>query len=363
MKEEIGSDFYEIKNTRQNAEVQHFFNSADPNVFYALAGRTALDFIIKDISKRKRIFNVFLPSYCCESMIVPFLDNHINVFFYNVILTENGVEIEADEISCADAVVVMNYFGFKSQFVESFIDQLNQKNIIVIKDATQSLFCEESYDERADYMFASFRKWMGIPDGSILAKRDGCFNISVPQETKTSYLKKRTKAMQLKKEYLDKGTGNKNKYLSKFTEASCLLNQDYEGYRMSDCSIRSLNNNDFPSIKDKRQKNARFLINALLNQNGITLPFKWVGENDVPLFVPILVQGGFRNLLRKHLIKQRIYCPVHWPLFPEHKISQKCKTVYGKELSLVCDQRYDIEDMRRIAEELETFLTSEREPL
>jgi hypothetical protein len=61
----------------------------------------------------------------------------------------------------------------------------------------------------------------------------------------------------------------------------------------------------------------------------------------VRCFVPILLPN--RNEIRAHLTKNEIYCPVHWPK-PEGCESN----IYDHELSLICDQRYGIKDMKRI---------------
>ena len=76
-------------------------------------------------------------------------------------------------------------------------------------------------------------------------------------------------------------------------------------------------------------------------------------ENDCPLFVPILVEN--RNELRKYLISKNIYCPVHWPISSLHKLSDEERYIYDHEISLVCDQRYNLEDMDYICECIKEF--------
>jgi hypothetical protein len=45
------------------------------------------------------------------------------------------------------------------------------------------------------------------------------------------------------------------------------------------------------------------------------------------------------------LIREQIYCPIHWPKSPYHG---DCGELYDRELSLICDQRYDLTDMARM---------------
>ena len=39
--------------------------------------------------------------------------------------------------------------------------------------------------------------------------------------------------------------------------------------------------------------------------------------------------------MRKYLIENKIYLPVHWPQ------EEKINNIFENELSLICDQRYD----------------------
>ena len=96
----------------------------------------------------------------------------------------------------------------------------------------------------------------------------------------------------------------------------------------------------------------RFLMQAFADQ----LIFPTLTEDDCPMFVPILVPEGKRNELRRYLIQRDIYCPVHWPVSPYHKLQKGPETdLYDNELSLVCDQRYTERDMLRMVEAIHEF--------
>ena len=56
------------------------------------------------------------------------------------------------------------------------------------------------------------------------------------------------------------------------------------------------------------------------------------------MFVPIISKN--RNNIRKKLIENNIYCPIHWTSF-----NNSNNEIYANELSLICDQRYAKEDM------------------
>lgn len=48
------------------------------------------------------------------------------------------------------------------------------------------------------------------------------------------------------------------------------------------------------------------------------------------------------------LIGKGVYCPVHWPISKHHILTNRTREIYEKELSIVCDQRYSAEDMKKI---------------
>jgi len=79
MTHEIGSEFWDMpiagnKNTLFVESAQWF-----------LSGRSALTAIIRIIKKNnKDIHTVAMPSWCCASMVVPFLREGIKVHYYPV---------------------------------------------------------------------------------------------------------------------------------------------------------------------------------------------------------------------------------------------------------------------------------------
>ena len=78
--------------------------------------------------------------------------------------------------------------------------------------------------------------------------------------------------------------------------------------------------------------------------------------NDCPLFVPVIIKNGKRDALKNYLLENQIYSPVHWPVSKFHKLKKEEKNIYDNELSIVCDQRYDKDDMQRILNVITNFM-------
>ena len=68
-------------------------------------------------------------------------------------------------------------------------------------------------------------------------------------------------------------------------------------------------------------------------------------EEDCPLFVPLLLDEKNRFAIRDVLIKNDIYCPIHWPI--DGRYPYENTSYHRRELSLICDQRYGIREMGR----------------
>ena len=58
-----------------------------------------------------------------------------------------------------------------------------------------------------------------------------------------------------------------------------------------------------------------------------------------------------REQTRRRLLDNRIYCPVHWPA--GKRSSAEARYLSGTLLTLISDQRYGVEDMKRIVTTLQ----------
>ena len=335
MLKEIGSEFWNDGPVRRDR-------------VYLLSGRTALEYIIRDILKYHDVKSVLLPSYCCHTMIEPFSRHGILVRFYDVYYDEiNGLSIEIPRAKENEIFYNMTYFGFH-KLVGACSNKIYKDFMVVIEDRTHSWLSKES-DFLADYSYVSYRKWTGFDAIAIANKRNGTFS-EYPEAINTEYSNLRKKAFVIKRNYMDFGIGEKQEFLDLFEEAEELLEKDYRGYKPSVDTMAAFLQLDTTSIARKRQQNARVLIDGLKDISEIELMFQTVQEDEVPLFVPVLLREN-RAELRKQLIDNAIYCPIHWPKSEFHKgISQRAENLYSQELSLVCDQRYGFDDMNRIVE-------------
>lgn len=341
MAREIGSEFWKK------------VPAGGQKVFF-LSGRTALEFIIRDILESHDISSALLPSYCCHTMIEPFVRHGIQVRFYDVYFDKvHGLCADIPDCRDSEVFYYMTYFGFRK--LNGFDPvSLRKRYPIIINDSTHSWLSGESALS-ADYAFTSFRKWSGFSGIAAAQKQHGEFTIRPGAACNERYVSLREQAFALKREYLRTGEGDKSTFLGMFGEAERLLETQYIGFRPSHLAVDDFLSTDWEEVKSQRKANAKCLIDGLKKREGIDLVFDQLGDEDVPLFVPILVKKG-RDQLRRHLIDQQIYCPVHWPLSDFHSsISERALEMYHQELSLLCDQRYDEDDMNRIVQQITNY--------
>ena len=340
MEKEIGSEFWD-------APVAEVTNNLFPDsVQWFLSGRSALRAIVREL---KGCHTVAMPSWCCDSMIAPFEKEGMTVVFYPVCPSKAGL-VQEIRLDC-DVLFLMDYFGYAASPVD-----LSGYNGTIIRDVTHSAFSQSHFG--ADYCFGSLRKWCGVWTGGFAWAKDGHSLRGDGGDART-YVSLREEAMRQKAVYInqsdsctDDGEIGKD-YLRLYAEAEKFL---------EDCPITSGTERDaliakrldVDYIRTRRRENAQILMKAFQEQ----LIFPRLGEQDCPLFVPILVSDGQRDALRQFLIRQRIYCPVHWPI--DKQSEARHGTLYEGEISLVCDQRYTKNDMNRIVTTVREFWREQR---
>ena len=223
------------------------------------------------------------------------------------------------------------------------VQQFKAKGAIILYDRTHSFLMEnDSYLELADYSFASIRKWMGVIGGAVVN------GVNDYQLKPYPYLDCKEQAMRLKKAFIEGDESiDKQTFLNLYGEFGHHLVEYYQNYEMDDLSYSLYKTEDLAIMRQKRRENAKYLHEHL---KGV----RFLGEitdNAVPLFVPVFFDTTEqRNAIRKKLIEAQIYCPIHWPKPAQIPANFEVNKIYDTELSLICDQRYNLDDMARMVE-------------
>lgn len=311
---------------------------------FTFSGRNAIDIVIRDILSHHKIDSVYVPSYCCVSMLQDFIDRGIKVEFFNIEYKDGRFTYQTPQCGKNSVVLIMSYFGLEAKEAHRVIEDIHRKGAIVIEDITHSLLRKDSVSELSDYAVASLRKWFPIPTGGWVGKKFGKISEKPVLDSNRS-VQEKIVAMEKKYRYLKGEIPSKEEFLlaqAKFEND--LIHVD-RLLKIDDTSLRIIKRIDANKIINQRRKNAEILVHGLKDFEEIIKIPKVDLSKDVPLFLPILMNTRERDSLRKYLIERGIYCPVHWP-----EIMGASVGIRENELSLICDQRYSEGDMQAIVE-------------
>lgn len=274
-----------------------------------------------------------LPNYLCDSITQTVIDAGWDYTFYQI-KRDFHLDIDCLCVAAQDkkAILLIDYFGMTDLSAEVALIRNKYPSLIIIIDCVQAFFSMEKYD--ADYSFTSFRKWFPCPDGAWVKKKS---TDSMPELILNDGLW-----------WQYKYAGNILKSFQEYVSDSIVLDLLQKGEEKLDkdylCNWNENSRKFFSSIDTKeiktiRLKNAKFL-HQKLNELGVEHLYS---DSGVPLFLPIMLDN--RDELRNKFFDENIFAPKHWPKTSERLNGNS--NIYDLELSLICDQRYGLDEMMR----------------
>ncbi|WP_240377986.1 hypothetical protein [Bacillus piscicola] len=346
---EIGSEFW-LSNIAEEANGDlPLWLSEYKNLVLTSSARGAISLLLQQVNPQKK--TVLLPEYICESVILPFVEAGYKCYFYEI---NEDLSPNIESIKSFNTVGVflhLGYYGFQTNCnLNDVIRHLKSQSTIIVEDITHTLFSSFNRYQSNDYFIASVRKWFGIPSGGFIAsnKKQIKYNLSLNKP----FIDLRTKGLITKGNYMkdiNKAENAKSQFLAQFTEAEGMLDKDVKPYSIDILSKKLISSLEKDELVKKRKENFGILLKGLSEKDEITTLFKALPKDVCPIFKPILIKGD-RDLVRKKLISNKIYCPIHWPI-PNVVRKDNFKNtlgIYNTILSIPCDQRYGEEDMKRI---------------
>ncbi len=340
---EIGSHFWmENEGARKN---NFNWNQNDEDGVLTFSGRAAIALAVRDAMKTKQIKKAYVPSYCCLSMLQPLIDMDIAYDFYDVEFDGGKIHYQINQNHRYDLLLIMKYFGVDVDDYEKTIKAFKDKGCVIIEDLTHTYFDESSGSRYADYHVASLRKWLPAPAGGLVSKAHGHLSVK-PDKDSNHAVEKKIKAMLEKDDYMHDRGGSKESFLQNFSSFEQDLIQLDIMLRPDDTTKKILESYDIEEMKRSRRENAKILRDRLAGVEGLCFLNGAIDlEKQVPLFMPVMLKTDKRDALRKYLIDNGVYCPIHWP-----EIMGAKPGIRENELSLICDQRYNKKDMNAIAD-------------
>lgn len=360
MLKEIGSNFWLNPNETfvgTSLDTPAQFNCKGEDYVWLSTGRSAIRFVIQTIEKRcpvaKRV--AVLPSFTCDTVFEPFLKAGYKVFYYPVemdLTTQSEAIRQAVYEHDASIVLFHRYYGFDTldSQINCFCDEMSQMGKFTIEDCTQCLYSDFERSN-ADFTIGSIRKWTGTPDGGFAVCRDGVFEFK-PQKTDKQLETAKVKASYAKYRYLFENAGDKSEMLAMYRYAEDILDVQTDIYAISDTSLKIQANLNVDILKRKRRENFNVLSTCL--KAHIRPLFPLINGPEVPLYFPIFIKD--RASLQRHLVQNAIYAPIVWPKSEfQPEVDKGAENAYQHLLCIPIDQRYDAEDMNRIADVINNF--------
>lgn len=304
------------------------------------SGRDAL----KAIAREFQPCTALLPALACDSMVHPFELYGHKIRYYKLnpdySIDKNSLHIGEEKT----LFLYMDYFGIPS-IGDAELNQLKAKgDIIFIEDRTHDLIWERRRTFQPDYIMASLRKWVPIPDGGLLWGE-----ISMPLAADTTFSETRLKAQCMRHQFLQCGDENiKTEYRKIFSTVSDLMDAD-EPSAMSAYAYELAKKTDWDLVRRARKANAETLIPILAESPYISFIQNKAGLSD--LYVAFTVRN--RDEIQRRLSAEGIFNTVIWPLTDEQK--NACPVTKFTEESMLaapCDQRHSVEDMKKIGPEI-----------
>lgn len=310
---EIGG-YFELESLSNNP---YYRNMIELN-----SGRNALLYLIQI----KQIKKIYLPYYLCKSVSLALKKNNYEFEYYHT--DEQFSPLFYKSLNKNEYLYIVNHFGV---FDNNILQNLKNKYHNIIVDNTHSFFQKPLTETDTLY---SLRKFFGVPDGAYLKT-----------DSKTKLRLSEGKVKDRISHLVGRYEENASAYYTEFKENDAKLG-DLPIEKMSRFSKNIMRAIDYDKVMEKRVENFQFLKSNFENSNIIK-----IRTSEGPFCYPLLVEDG--NEVRKKLASKKIYIPTLWPNVIKENAIDTIEYNYAKNiLPLPCDQRYSVEDMKRIVEEI-----------
>lgn len=280
---------------------------------------------LKYILKAKKSQKVYIPNYVCSSIIESLEKLNIKYEFYNI--NDSFEIIQHIELKEHEKLLYVNYFALKSKYIKDLVNKYGNKLII---DNTQAFF--EKPLQGIDTIYSP-RKFFGVSDGGYLSTD---VLLGKELELDESY----NSVLQL----LGRIDKNASAFYEEYQKSEQRL-EDQPIKKMSKLTQKILSSIDYEEVQQRRKENFSYLQEALRDENMLDVN---LSSETVP-FVYLLNKGEEGDDLRKHLIANKIYVAKYWNEVYERRQALNIEKKFVEQIiPLPIDQRYDLDDMKRL---------------
>lgn len=139
-------------------------------------GRSSIEYLYKSFDSSKNYKkSVLVPNYICDSVTdaIKRAGFECEYFKINSDLSINLKDLKKKITSETSSVFICHYFGtFLSNKEVKFLKEIQSNGVTIIEDLSHALYTSNKEKIAfGDYIVASIRKWLPIPDGAVLASK------------------------------------------------------------------------------------------------------------------------------------------------------------------------------------------------
>ena len=260
---------------------------------------------------------------------MPFL-HRISRTFYHI--DKNLDPIFNDRLKKDEALLFVNYFGLKQRAAELLTKK--HKNLII--DNAQAFYCRPLPGKDTFY---SPRKFFGIPDGAYLIT-DKFLELQLEQDVSIDRINHLIKRI----EY-----GPEHGYADYVKNEALLSGQPIK--KMSNITKAILNGIDYKRVREKREKNFRFVHKNLKDFNLLQIDVETMAA---PMVYPLLIE---KDGLKEFLIQNKIYVATYWKDVFKWVSEKDFEFKLAKNLvPLPIDQRYGKTNLTKVVKIIKSRL-------
>jgi hypothetical protein len=322
-----------------------------------LNGGKACLIVIADHLRSLGVDSILLPAYLCPT-IVDTLESRGMRCAYYPICVDLSLDLDALDRLCRStkAVFFINYFGFQhDEETRAFFTALRQRGVFVVEDNAQAGFPAHS---TGDFVFNSVRKLAPFDGGYLLTPYDINHLVDDFPMTPNRRLPLIREYRRRLGEYRYSGKDSHTELSRLYTEAESAYGQDsvVTGDLQERTRIEHL---DWIGIKRARRENYAYLLELISRIPGVTALFPALQADNLPLGLPVYIDGVVRDWLFDEMGNAGVGLTVHWDALlrdPRLNADKIAVDMASRVLTLVIDQRLTHKQLEYQADVLARYL-------
>jgi hypothetical protein len=296
------------------------------------------------------IRDILLPAYLCPSIVMRLERGGLDLQFYQV---REDLSIDLEDLGRKrqprQAVYVINYFGFTHSLETlDYLHHLQSGGAVIVEDNVQGGF---SAPTCGNFVFNSLRKLCPYDGGYLCVPPEIELDLSLFAKVPNRRLPVIRAYRERLASYLLEGKGRHSELNRLLRTAERVYEEEdvIPGDPQERAGIEHL---DWEAIRRVRRENYTYLLSLIAPIPGIRPIFSELQSNNLPLGLPVYIEGVSRDAVCRQLARAQIGSTAHWAEIRSHpRTRQNLRAVAMAEkmLTLVVDQRFNRSHMEYLA--------------